>query len=70
MLKNLIKIQARLDSFQGRMQRVKKGRTGTPILERGGWKTAFERSFQCFSHKSFFKILQKRGAGADPLALP
>ena len=44
----------------------------TPIiLERGGQKTTFECSFQCFSHKSLnCEIFQKRGghstSGSSP----
>ena len=52
--------------YQGRIQKVKKGGAETPILERGGQKTAFECLFQCFSHKFFAKISRK-GGGALPL---
>ena len=38
-------------------------RAGTPILERGSRKTAFECSFQCFACKSFVKISRKGGRG-------
>ena len=38
---------------QGRIQKVKKRGVGTPILERGGQKTAFQRSFQCFFSQVF-----------------
>ena len=38
----------------------------TPILERGGRITAFEHSFQCYSHKCFVKFSRKGGGGGSP----
>ena len=43
-------------------------RAGTPILERGGWKTAFEHSFQWFAEKSFVKLSRKGGRGGGGVA--
>ena len=51
----------------GGSRKLKKWGAGTPILERGGRKTAFER-FQCFSYKSFVKFSRKGGTAALPAA--
>ena len=54
-------------AVRGGSRKLKRmGRPGTPILERAGPKTAFERSFQCFSHNFFCKSLHKRGAATPP----
>ena len=49
---------------QGRIQKVQRGGGGS-ILEKGGRKAALQRTFQCFSHKSFVKFSRKKG-GRSP----
>ena len=59
-------LKLKLKGSQGRIQKNKKWGAGTPILEREGRKTVFERSIQCFSHKSFVKFSGIGGRGAPP----
>ena len=59
--------------LRGESRKLKEGRGGdrTPLLERGEGKTAFERSFQCFSHTYFVKFSRKgRGGGAAAPSAP